>query len=119
LGSFLSTLNGYENIFTSSDVAYSHLTQQEKQPLLDQISSHKKNINTLVSQIPNLKKDEDVKPSLQEINAEHEKFINAAKVVANKPKPTPPKEEPKKAETPKPEEPQTAEQTSAGTEKKS
>jgi len=55
--------------------------------------------------IPQMKKDEEVsQPSIQEINAEHEKFIKDAKPVANKPKPAPPKEEPKKAEAPKAEE---------------
>jgi len=47
---------------------------------------------------PLMKKDEDPKPTTAEINAEHEKFINVAKPVANKPKPAPPKEEPKKEE---------------------
>jgi len=49
--------------------------------------------------IATMKKDEDPKPSTSEINAEHEKFINTAKPVINKPKPAPPappKEEPKK-----------------------
>jgi len=50
-----------------------------------------------------MRKDEDPKPTTTDINNEHEKYINAAKPVINKPKPAPPKEEPKKeAEKPAP-----------------
>jgi len=98
LASFVNTLNGYEQMLLSNEPNLAHITPEERKPILDLIQKNRTTISNTATQSQTWHRDEDPKVTCQEINNEHEKFVNTAKPVVNKPKPAPPKEEPKKPE---------------------
>jgi heat shock protein 4 len=98
VNNFLNTLKGYEQILLSNDPNVEHITSQERQPILAQIQKQRDYLKNVTNLLGTMRKDQDPTPTSADINAEHEKFVNAAKPVINKPKPIPPKEEPKKTE---------------------
>jgi heat shock protein 4 len=117
MANFVNTLNGYEAMLYSKEENFAHITPEERKPILELVQKHKTNIATQANDSKSWAKDEEPKFTIAAVNTEHEKFINTAKPVVNKPKPAPPKEEkkpeptaePPKAEQPKPEAPKDGE----------
>jgi len=95
VANFATTLNGYESILLSNEANLSHITPEERQPVLATIHKLHEYLDNISKSIANMRKDQDPTITSKDINAKHEEFINANKAVINKPKPLPPKEEKK------------------------
>lgn len=93
---FGQTLNGFEQVITSNEDKYSHITSDERKPVLESIANNRKWLNDLSEKIKTAHRSEEPPAKCQEINDTLNNFVNEYSKVINKPKPKP--QEPPKQE---------------------
>jgi len=98
ISNFQKTLGTYETIVTSNDDKYSHLSSEDRKPVLESIANNRNWLNGIAEGIKKANRAEEPPARCQEINDTNSNFVNEYSKVINKPKPKPaepPKEEKK------------------------
>lgn len=92
----LKILGTFESVVASNDEKYSHITPEERKPVLQVIASNRQWLNGITEGIKTANRAEEPPARCQEINDTLNNFVNEYTKVINKPKPKPadpPKEE--------------------------
>lgn len=86
---FLQNLAVYESVATSTDPKFEHITQEERQALLDAVNEHKAWLNSIADATAKANRLENPPVSSQEIFNKHKAFVEKNYATINKPKPKP------------------------------
>lgn len=95
---FLAILKNYENVVTSNDDAYAHITSEDRKPVLEALLNNRKWLEEVISRVQSANRAEEPPAKCSDITNTQSNFVNEYSKVINKPKPKPqepPKEEKK------------------------
>jgi heat shock protein 4 len=92
----LKILGTFEAVVTSNDDKYSHITSEERKPVLQVIASNKQWLQGITDGLKTANRAEEPPARCQELNDTINNFVNEYTKVINKPKPKP--QEPVKEE---------------------